>query len=97
MDYNYQLTDVTPLAKLTNLIRLSLSHNPIADVTPLAKLTNLEDLYMASNQIEDVAPLVANIGLGEGDRVNLENNPLSDQALNEQIPTLQARGVEVTY
>ena len=52
---------------------------------------------MASNQIEDVAPLVANIGLGEGDRVNLENNPLSDQALNEQIPTLQARGVEVTY
>ena len=97
MDYNYQLTDVTPLAKLTNLIRLSLSHNPIADVTPLEKLANLENLYMASNQIEDVAPLVANTGLGEGDRVNLENNPLSDQALNEQIPALEVRGVSVTY
>ena len=66
-------------------------------MTPLTKLTNLENLYMASNRIEDVAPLVANTGLGEGDRVNLENNPLSDQARNEQIPTLQARGVEVIY
>ena len=97
MDYNYRLVDVTPLAKLTNLIRLSLSHNPIADVTPLAKLINLEDLYMAYNQIEDVASLVTNTGLGEGDRVNLENNPLSDQARNEQIPSLQARGVDVRY
>ena len=97
LDYNNRLTDITPLATLTNLIRLSLSNNPISNITPLAKLTNIEDLYLADNQIKDLAPLVANTGLGEGDQVNLENNPLSAQALNRQIPALQARGVIVTY
>ena len=90
-----QLTDVEPLAGLTNLRSLDLSSNQIADVGLLAGLTNLRLLYLRNNQIEDLAPLIANPALGEGDEVYLLGNPLSDQALNEQIPTLQARGVEV--
>ncbi len=96
LGYN-QITDVSPLANLTNLTRLALYSNQITDVSPLANLTNLTWLELGSNQIEDLAPLVANPGLGEGTAVDVENNPLSDRALTEQIPALQARGVEVRY
>ena len=94
---NNEIADITPLAALAEMDSLELKDNQIVDVTPLTGLTRLAWLELANNLIEDVAPLVANTGLGEGDRVNLENNPLSDQARSEQIPALQARGVEVQY
>ena len=92
-----QIVDLTPLNQLTNLQELGLSRNQIVDLTPLNQLTNLQELWLGDNQIEDLAPLVANAGLGKGDSVNLQNNPLRDQALNEHIPSLQARGVSVSY
>ena len=95
--YTNQITDVGPLADLTNLQSLYLRHNQITDVTPLAGLNNLNWLELSNNQIEDLAPLVANPGLGKGTRVFLKGNPLSDQARNEQIPALKARGVSVHY
>jgi len=42
-------------------------------------------------------PLVENLGLGEGDKVNLEGNPLSLDSINIYIPELEARGVIVIY
>jgi len=48
---NDQITDVNPLAGLTNLEWLSLNNNQIADVTPLARLTNLKELYLTDNPI----------------------------------------------
>jgi len=39
--------------------------------------------------------LVANSGLSDGDVVHLSNNPLSDTSLNEYIPQLEERGVDV--
>jgi len=92
-----QIVDITPLTALKNLETLYLSHNQIVDITPLASLTRLHWLILDNNLIKDLAPLVSNIGLGEKDKVNVENNPLSDQALNEQIPALKARGVSVYY
>ena len=92
-----QIADITPLTALKNLETLYLSHNQIVDITPLASLTRLHWLILDNNLIKDLAPLVSNIGLGEKDKVNVENNPLSDQALNEQIPALKARGVSVYY
>ena len=92
-----QIAEVRPLANLKNLKRLDLSSNQIADITPLANLNNLKSLWLHDNQIEDISALVANTGLGEGDAVLLTGNPLSDKARNEQIPALQARGVDVTY
>ena len=55
------------------------------------------EMWLHDNQIEDISALVANTSLGEGDEVHLTGNPLSDKARNEQIPALQARGVDVTY
>ena len=94
---NNQIVDVNPLAQLKNLQELWLGGNQIADVSPVAFLGNLRRLYLENNQIEDISPLISNTGLGEGDQVTLQNNPLSDQALNEQIPALQARGVKVHF
>ena len=92
-----QIAEVGPLANLNNLKELWSRHNQITDITPLANLNNLKDLWLHDNQIEDISALVANTSLGEGDEVHLTGNPLSDKARNEQIPALQARGVDVTY
>ena len=92
-----QIADISPLKQLTNLNTLWLDHNQIIDITSLKQLTNLNTLWLNNNRIEDLTPLIANTGLGEGDQVYLANNPLSAQARDQQIPTLQARGVDVRY
>jgi hypothetical protein len=42
-------------------------------------------------------PLVENAGLGTGDTVDLELNPLSSDSITIYIPQLEARGVTVLY
>ena len=91
------IANVSPLATLTRLEWLELDDNEIADVSPLAPLTNLNLLVLWGNKIQDIGPLVANSGLGEGDKVDLRDNPLSARAVLEQIPALKGRGVEVTF
>jgi len=91
------ISDISPVANLTNLALLHLDSNQISDISSLAGLTDLTDLYLGRNQISDVSPLVANAGLGEGDKVDLEDNPLSDTSLYTYIPQLQAGGVTVFY
>ena len=97
---NNQISDISPLANLTNLQMLDLEDNQISDISPLANLTNLQWLDISDNQISDISPLVSNTGLGQGDVVDLKNNPLdltpgSDDMKNIQI--LQNRGVTVYY
>ena len=53
-----QISDLTPLVGLNNLIYLELDYNNrIADLTPLAQLNNLEWLRLNTNQIADLTPL----------------------------------------
>ena len=93
-----EIVDVGPLSALTNLEVLVLRSNEIEDVGPLSAMTNLWWLDLEDNQIQDISPLVANSGLVGGmDEVKLGRNPLSDQAINEQIPALEARGVTVRH
>jgi len=40
---------------------------------------------------------VENEGLGTGDHVYLDHNPLSSDSINIYIPQLEARGVIVDY
>ncbi len=51
------ISDISPLAGLTNLIYLELEGNGITDISPLAGLTNLRVLLVADNQIGDISPL----------------------------------------
>ena len=78
-----------------NLEELDLSGNSISDLSPLSELTNLAQLWLYDNHIHDIQPLVDNEGLGAGDWVWLMDNPLSNEAIDTDIVTLEARGVNV--
>ena len=44
------VTSLAPLAGLTNLHSVFLTHAPVRDLTPLARLTNLEFVYLYGGQ-----------------------------------------------
>jgi len=91
------IADLEPLAGLTGLSYLDLMETHISDVTTLATMTGLKSLFLARNQITDLTGLLENPGLGAGDTVDVNGNPLSWQAENVQIPALEERGVVVLY
>ena len=90
---NNFISDLSPLKGLTNLVRLDLNNNSISDLSPLKGLTNLKYLLLDNNSISDISPLVANTGLGPGDVIIVNGNPL----INTHIPTLISRGVSVDF
>ena len=67
------------------------------DISAVAGLTNLRALFLNDNSISDLSILVANTGLGSGDEINVERNPLSSPSINTHIPILQSRGVKVWF
>ena len=94
---NNSISDISPLAGLNNLTRLSLDYNPISDISALSGLINLIWLSLLGNSISDLSPLVANTGLGQGDAIIVNGNPLNNAAINTHIPALQRRGVRVDF
>ncbi|HIJ65016.1 MAG TPA: hypothetical protein HPP77_03625, partial [Candidatus Hydrogenedentes bacterium] len=95
--YFNQIADIGPLSGLTNLSVLSLSDNAISAISALSGLTDLTELFLSDNEITDISPLVTNEGIDSGDVVVLMGNPLSQEALCSDIPTLEGRGVYVEY
>ena len=91
------IRDIRPLETLTNLTDLDLEQNKISDISSLRELTNLAVLDLRNNKITDISPLLENTGLGKGDKVELESNPLNEASINVYIPQLQKRGVEVDW
>ena len=91
------ILDLSPLAGLTNLTNIGLNFNSISDLSALRGLTNLSWMRLVGNNITDLSPLVANRGLGDGDQVLLNDNPLSYPSIKTHIPILQSRGVTVEF
>jgi len=91
------IVDVSPLTGLTHLMDLDLDTNHIANISPLSSLTSLTNLSLNGNEITDVSPLLQNEGLGEGDIIYLQGDPLSWHSVHVYIPELQARGATVIY
>ena len=61
---NVSLSDLTPLAGLTNLGRLYLYGNTsLTDLSPLSGLTNLTELDLTGSAAQDVSPLAGLEGL----------------------------------
>ena len=89
------ISDVSALAELTNLKTLYLYNTPISDVSALAELANLETLELQNTAVSDLSPLVINVGLGNGDYVDVSGNSLNHTSIYTHIPDLQERGVEV--
>ncbi len=90
-----RIADVLALRDLRDLTSLDLSGNEIVEIAALEFLTKLDELDLSYNRIADIAPLLANEGLGDGDRIDLRGNPLSDDSLETTVPTLASRGVQV--
>jgi hypothetical protein len=90
---NNKLTDITPLAVLTDLKHLFLDYNQITDVTPLFALTGLQQLYLSGNplteeQIEELQTALPNTFIAvDVSPVILYNNEITDADLVELIET----------
>ena len=82
---------------LSGLTYLNASNSGIIDITGLKYCTSLKNLWLRNNQISEIEPLVLNDGISAGDTVNLEGNPLSITSINDYIPQLEERGVNVLY
>ena len=69
------VSNLSPLAGLTNLIELELRDNNITDLSPLADLTSLTRLGLRDNNISDLSPLA---GLTNLTWLGLWGNRISD-------------------
>ena len=91
------IADISPIAKLTQLRWIDLTGNNISDLSPVAGLTRLRSLFLQNNHISDISPLLANTGLGNGDTIFVNANPLSYLSIHTHIPALESRGVTVFF
>jgi len=89
-DIDMFITDISPLAELTNLTHLDLSGHFIVDISPLMELTNLTSLGMRGNLISDITPLAGLINLTN---LNLEGNPISDISPLANLSNLEVLGL----
>ena len=87
----YNITDLTPLAGLTKLEKLSLPQNQITDLTPLAGMTELKTLYLVQNQITDLTPLA---GLTKLEMLYLHTNPITDLTPLAGLTKLEGLGLQ---
>ena len=85
-----QISDLTPLAGLTQLEELRLVGNQIEDLAPLARLLQLETLDLAGNQIKDLTPLS---GLVQLKTLWLGENNIEDLTPLEGLTQLRRLGV----
>ena len=69
------VSDVSALAGLTNLVELDLFHAPVSDVSALAGLTNLRFLHLGWTDVSDVSALARLTNL---ERLYLDNTAVSD-------------------
>lgn len=82
---NQWITDVSPLAGLTNLTQLVLNQNRIADISPLSELVNLWHLDIHHNQITDISALSRMTRLR---RLSLRENRIRDISVLSGLTSL---------
>ncbi|MEN6426480.1 MAG: leucine-rich repeat domain-containing protein [Phycisphaerales bacterium] len=72
---NQHISDISPLAGLTQLSALTFNQNRVQDISPLAGLVNLTALDIHHNQISDISVLSGTTKL---ERLSLHENPVGD-------------------
>ena len=73
--WGHQITDISPLAGLSELRRLNLGGNQVSDASPLAELTELRDLSLWGNSVADLRPLAS---LTKLEKLSLFGNGITD-------------------
>ena len=97
---NCVTTNLAPVGSLTQLREIYILESSFSDISSLAALTNLYRAHLSGNEITDLQALVDNAaagGLGSGDQLELNDNPLNDYAITNQIPILRdVYGIDVS-
>jgi Leucine-rich repeat (LRR) protein len=96
LEGNQNISNIASLASLTKLKELDLANNKVSDISALVNLP-LRNLNLSYNQISDIKPLVENTKITKGTLIFLQGNPLNDKSINEYIPELNKRGIEVHF
>ena len=74
---------------------LGVSDCNITDISALASTINLNHINLSENPITDIGPLVENKNLLEGTSIILIDCPLNKTSLEQYVPLLKERKVEV--
>ena len=92
------ITDLRPLANLTQLVELHFWHVPANptnfDLRPLVNLINLETLSLAGNGISDITPLV---GLKKLRELHIANNHIEDFSLLTELTNLKKLWIQKNW
>ncbi|MCL1831546.1 MAG: hypothetical protein FWG45_01390 [Oscillospiraceae bacterium] len=80
------LTDITPLERLTDMDVLYLEHNEIADLSPLMNMRGLTRLTVSGNPVTDLSPLFALSELQVVRVVGIELMPEQIDELQGHLP-----------
>ena len=91
---NEAVTDLAPLAGLTQLKELNLMGTGAVDLSPLAGLANLEDLKLANPEISDLSPLA---GLTNMKILHLDNGSLTSSKILDLSPLAGMTQLEQLY
>jgi hypothetical protein len=94
IDFDYtQISDLTPLARLTARTRLSLNSTPVTDLAPLAYLTSLKQLLLNSTKVSDLSPLA---GMTSLTQLLLSDTPVSNLAPLADLKALRLLWLSAT-
>ena len=72
-----QISDLTPLQSLTDLVWLFLPGTQVSDLTPLQSLTDLRILSLSNTQVSDLTPLQSLTNLVDLDLAHTQINDLT--------------------
>lgn len=89
-----EVDDLTPLAGLVHLRRLSLSGTGVTDLSPLAGLTSLRELSLDRTSVSDLNPLSGLESLEELTLTDTAIDPESVAELRSRRPNLSVVGTD---
>ena len=92
-----RVRNLAPLAGLPRLRELGFGLNSVTDASLFDGLTSLSLLGLWSNQISDLTPFVVGSIMADDGRLMLSGNALSYDAIYEDIPKLEGRGMTVSF
>jgi len=85
------ITDITPLARLTELETLMLSYNKIEELKALKGLVKLKRLHLGDNRVVDIRPLA---GMKRMEWLYLEKNKIRDAKVLAEMKAL--KGIDLS-
>ncbi len=81
-----QLTDLSPLASLNQLVSLRATGNQVSDITPLTRMVHMDRLDLSHTQISDLSVIGNMTDLTE---LSLDDTPINDISVLAKLTKLE--------